>query len=130
MVVINTTAKSKAKIQSVLEEGGGIAVLDFMKRHDPTSQLLDPFAEQLNAEHNIPLVKIDTEMAPDLLKEFPVDSIPSYAVVKENWNNVIHLMSCNDKEDVRKIFDTAIHNMGIDKWETWHCSCFTDLLWT
>jgi hypothetical protein len=54
-------------------------------------------------------------MAPDLLKEFPVDSIPSFAVIKENWNNVIHLMGCNDKEDVRKIFDTAIHNMGIDK---------------
>jgi hypothetical protein len=43
---------------------------------------------------------------------------------------VIHLMSCNDKEDVRKIFDTAIHNMGINKWETWDCSCFTDLLWS
>jgi hypothetical protein len=60
MVVINTTAKSKAKIQSILEESGGIAVLDFMKRHDPTCELLNPFAEQLNAEHNIPLIKIDT----------------------------------------------------------------------
>jgi hypothetical protein len=59
-MVINTTAKSKAKIQSILEEGGGVAVLDFMKKHDPTSELLDPFAEQLNSEHNIPLVKIDT----------------------------------------------------------------------
>ena len=49
MVVINTTAKSKAKIQSVLKEGGGVAVLDFMKKNDQTSSNLEPFAEQLNA---------------------------------------------------------------------------------
>jgi hypothetical protein len=61
------------------------------------------------------LVKIDADLAPDLMKEFPIDSIPSFAVVKQSWNNVIHLKSCNDKDDVRKIFDTAIHNMGIDK---------------
>jgi len=31
-MVILTTAKSKRKIQSVLEEGGGIAVLDFVDK--------------------------------------------------------------------------------------------------
>lgn len=68
MVVINTTAKSKAKIQSVLQQSGGVAVLDFMRKNDQTSSKLEPFAEQLNAQHNVPLIKIDADQAPDLTK--------------------------------------------------------------
>jgi hypothetical protein len=44
MSVINTTAKSKEKIQSVLEEGIGLAVLDFMSKKDKISDELTPFA--------------------------------------------------------------------------------------
>ena len=115
MVVINTTAKSKAKIQSVLEEGGGVAVLDFMKKDDKKCSQLDPFAEQLNSEHNVPLIKIDADQSPDLAKDYLVDTVPTFVVIKETTNNILHIMNCNNKEDVRKIFDTAIYSMGINK---------------
>jgi hypothetical protein len=61
MVVINTTARSTKKIQSVLEEGGGVAVLDFVKKNNPTCDYLEPIAEQLNSEHNVPLIRIDAD---------------------------------------------------------------------
>lgn len=97
MEVINTTAKSKAKIQSILEESDGVAVLDFMKKNDTLSEQLDPFADQLNAEHNVPLIKIDADMAPDLAKIYLVDTIPTFVVVKDKWDNIIHIKNCNEK---------------------------------
>lgn len=54
-------------------------------------------------------------MAPDLVKEYLVDMIPTFVVVKDDWKNIIHIKNCSNKEDVRKIFDTAVHNLGIDK---------------
>jgi hypothetical protein len=47
-----------------------------------------------------------------MCKEYLVDTLPTFVVVKENWNNIIHVKSCTSKEDVIKIFDTALHNMG------------------
>jgi thioredoxin-like negative regulator of GroEL len=61
------------------------------------------------------LIKIDADHAPDLVEKYLIDSIPSFVVVKENWDNILHVKSCSNKEDVRKIFDTAIHNTGEDK---------------
>jgi thioredoxin-like negative regulator of GroEL len=82
MKVINTTAQSKEKIQSVLEEGGGVAVLDFISKKNPISIELMPIAEQLNAEHHVPLIKIDADMCPELSKIFLVDMTPTFVVVK------------------------------------------------
>lgn len=110
MVVINTTAQSKEKIQSVLEEGGGVAVLDFISKGNSTSIDLMPIAQQLNAEHEVPLIKIDADQCPELSKIFLVDMIPTFVVVKQNWNNPIHIMNCNTKDDVTKIFHTAVNN--------------------
>ena len=44
MPVINTTAHSKDRIQSVLEESGGVAVLDFMSKNNSTATELIPIA--------------------------------------------------------------------------------------
>lgn len=82
MPVINATASSKHKIQSVLEESEGVAVLDFMSKNNSTANDLIPVAEQLNAEHNIPLIKIDADSCPELTKFFLVDMIPTFVVVK------------------------------------------------
>jgi hypothetical protein len=43
-------ADSKEKIQTILDENGGVAILDFCSKTSDECQKLDPFAEHLNIE--------------------------------------------------------------------------------
>ena len=54
-------ADSKEKIQNILDNSGGIAGLDFCTKTCDDCTKLDPYAEQLNLEKNIPLIKIDID---------------------------------------------------------------------
>ena len=64
--MIRCFADSKEKIQTILDENGGIAILDFCSKTSGECQKLDPFAGHLNIERNISLIKIDVNDAKDL----------------------------------------------------------------
>lgn len=49
-------------------------------------------------------------MAKELTYHFDLQTIPSFVVVKEKWNNPIHVVPGVNEENVRKAFDTAAHN--------------------
>jgi|FrelakmetLWP11LW_1041352.scaffolds.fasta_scaffold894992_1 hypothetical protein len=54
-------ANSKEKLQKILDETGGVAVLDFCTKTCAECDTLDTYVKELNAEKKIPVIKIDTE---------------------------------------------------------------------
>jgi thiol-disulfide isomerase/thioredoxin len=83
--MVKFLADSKEKIQTIQDKDGGLAILDFYWKTSDKCKKLDPFAEQLNMEKNIPLIKIDVNDAKDLCICYSYNGIPSFAVVKEKW---------------------------------------------
>ncbi len=94
--MVKCFADSKDKIQTILDENGGVAILDFYSKISDECKKLDPFAEQLNMEKNIPLIKIDVNDAKDLCICYSFNGIPSFAVVKEKWDNVEECKNCQE----------------------------------
>lgn len=48
-----------------------------------------PYVHQECQKHNIPLVKVDVDQAPQLSQAYGVQAMPTFLVIKGQWNNVV-----------------------------------------
>ena len=51
---------------------------------------------------------IDREKCKDLCSSYKFKGMPSFAVVKDKWENVTDCRECHDNKEVLDIFNTAV----------------------
>lgn len=85
--MVRCYANSKEKVQSLIDQNGGVAILEFCTKTCADCDKLDSYLDEMNNE-NIAVIKIDCDEAKDLCKSFKCEGIPCFAVVKENMENV------------------------------------------
>ena len=66
-----------------------------------------PYATQKSDQTGIPMLKINVDAAPQLSGSYQVQSMPTFLVVKGNWNNVIYRVSGGSTQNVDYVFNTA-----------------------
>lgn len=78
--------------------------MDFCSKTSNECQKLDPFTEQLKIEKSIPKIKIGVNDANDLCSSSSFNEVPSFAVVKEKWDNVKECKDCHENKQVLRNF--------------------------
>lgn len=103
-------ATSAEQIQTFLENNGGVAVIDVFATWCGPCKLVAPYVDQKNKSTGIPLITIDVDEAEDLVGEFEISAMPTFLVIKGQWNNEIARFVGGGKDKADDAFNKALEN--------------------
>ena len=69
--------------------------------------MIAPYASQKSDQTGVPMLKVDCQYATGLSGAYQVQSMPTFLVVKGNWNNVIYRITGGSQQNVDYVFNTA-----------------------
>jgi thioredoxin-like negative regulator of GroEL len=69
-----------------------------------------PYVHKKSHETGIALAKVDVDAASDVAAKFSVTSMPTFAVIKGNINNLLMTKVGAKDETVNELFDCALKN--------------------
>lgn len=69
-----------------------------------------PYVHDKHHQTGIALIKVDVDQAPELSSAYKIQAMPTFLVVKGQWNNVITTVVGGGQPNVNKVYDTAIQN--------------------
>ena len=72
--------------------------------------MIAPYVMQKNTETGIPLIKVDVDQAPQLSGAYGISAMPTFIVVKGQWNNVIKTVVGGGQGNVNAVYDHAQSN--------------------
>lgn len=69
-----------------------------------------PYAVEKSQKTGIPLIKFDVDKSGELSQAFKISAMPTFLVVKGQWNNVIKTIVGGGQANVNAVFDHAQSN--------------------
>lgn len=103
-------ATTSAQVQDFLNKNGGVAVVDCYATWCGPCKAVAPVVHKANQERGIPLIKIDVDQSPELSSAYGIQAMPTFLVVKGQWNNVIKKITGGSPANVNAAFDFAASN--------------------
>lgn len=98
------------QVQDFLNNNGGIAVVDCHATWCGPCKAVAPYVLQKNASTGIPLIKVDVDQSPELSGAYKIQAMPTFLVIKGQWNNVILTVVGGGTGNVDKVYDHATKN--------------------
>lgn len=103
-------ATTSKQVQAFLDSNGGIAVVDCHAVWCPPCKAIGPYVHEKNHSTGIPLVKIDVDQSAQLSAAYKIQAMPTFLVIKGQWNNVILNVVGGGQGNVNKVYDHAQKN--------------------
>ena len=100
-------ATTKEQVQNFLNANGGIAVIDCHATWCGPCKHIAPYVMKKNQETGIALIKVDVDQAPDLSATYKIQAMPTFLVVKGQWDNVILNVVGGGQGNVDKAYNHA-----------------------
>ena len=67
-----------------------------------------PYAGQKSDQTGILMIKINVDQAPQMSQAYGVQAMPTFLVIKGQWNNVITRVTGGGQQNVDYVFNTAV----------------------
>lgn len=104
-------ATTSKQVQDFLNANGGIAVVDCHATWCGPCKAIAPYVHKKSGETGIPLIKVDVDQAPELSSTYKVEAMPTFLVVKGQWNNIVgNKVVGGGQKNVDTVFATAASN--------------------
>lgn len=103
-------ATTPAEIQQFLDKNGGIAVVDCYATWCGPCKAIAPYVHQKSQNTGMGLVKVDVDKAPEVSSAYKIQAMPTFIVIKGQWNNVIQTVVGGGQGNVDKVFAHANSN--------------------
>lgn len=103
-------ATTSQQVQSFLDSNGGVAVVDCHATWCGPCVAIGPYVLQKNQSTGIGLIKVDVDQSAELSQAYKIQAMPTFLVIKGQWNNVIQTVVGGGQPNVNKVFDTAAQN--------------------
>lgn len=100
-------AVNQQQVQDFLNKNGGIAVVDCHATWCGPCKAIAPYVVQKNQSTGIPLIKVDVDQAPELSTAYKIQAMPTFLVIKGQWNNVILTVVGGGQPNVNKVYEKA-----------------------
>ena len=101
-------ATTSAQVQSFLVSNGGVAVVDCYATWCGPCKAIAPYVNQKCESTGIPLVKVDVEKSEELSKAYNIKAMPTFLVIKDQWNNIVETIVGGGQPNVDKAFTKAL----------------------
>ena len=98
------------ELQEFMKENNGIVVVDCFATWCPPCKMIAPFAEEFNKKYGVALATVDVDQSPELSQSFQISAMPTFLVVKGQWNNVVKNLVGADKAKLEELFVFANNN--------------------
>ncbi len=103
-------ATTSNQVQTALDQHGGIAVIDCHATWCGPCKHIAPYVVQKNKETGILLIKVDVDQSAELSSAYKIQAMPTFLVVKGQWNNVIETVVGGGQGNVDKVYAKALQN--------------------
>jgi thioredoxin 1 len=103
-------ATTSKQVQDFLNSNGGIAVIDCHATWCPPCVAIGPYVVQKNSSTGIPLIKIDVDQSTELSGAYNITAMPTFLVIKGQWDNIILTVVGGGQGNVNKVYDFASQN--------------------
>ena len=93
-----------------MNNNGGIAVVDCYATWCGPCKHIAPYVHQKAQQTNIPLIKVDVDQSAELSSAYKIQAMPTFVVIKGQWNNVVTTVVGGGQGNVDKVFGQAAAN--------------------
>lgn len=100
-------ATTSQQVQDFLNNNGGVAVIDCFATWCGPCKAISPYVHQKNTSTGIPLITVDVDQSEELSSAYQISAMPTFLVVKGQWNNVIHKVVGGGQANVDKVYGHA-----------------------
>ncbi len=107
-------AQTSQQVQEFLDKNGGVAVVDCFATWCGPCKAISPYVHQKNTQTGIPLITVDVDQSEELSTAYKIQAMPTFLVIKGQWNNVVQTVVGGGQPNVDKVYNFAAQQ----KWVT------------
>lgn len=100
-------AQTSQQVQEFLDKNGGVAVVDCFATWCGPCKAISPYVHQKNTQTGIPLITVDVDQSEELSAAYKIQAMPTFLVIKGQWNNVVQTVVGGGQPNVDKVYNFA-----------------------